>query len=267
MASSRFWNRKRVWVTGASSGIGEAFARALAATGSQVILSSRSAEKLETLKSQLSGDGHVIIPIDVSSDISIQEALRHHADVISKVDVLINNAGISQRSLTWEASRESERLIMETNFFGATALTRAVLPGMMKRNSGMFINMSSPAGMFGFPLRSSYSASKHALHGYFETLQAELKSQQKDIHILMALPGRVRTNMSVNAVTGDGTKQGTMDERLNAGLEPEVCVERILRAAERKRATIYLGREQLLIFVKRFFPSIFRSIVTKFKPN
>lgn len=262
------WNNKIVWITGASSGIGEAFARTLAPKGAELILSARNSEKLASLRSSLpNATRHHCLPLDVSDPHGIEQCIQQNLALIQRVDVLINNAGISQRALTWDANRASERQIMETNFFGATALTKAVLPGMMERNNGMFINMSSPAGMFGFPLRSSYAASKHALHGYFESLQAELKASNKNIHILMALPGRVRTNMSINAMTSDGSAQGTMDDRLNAGLDPAVCAKRIIRAAERKRAVIYLGREQLLIFVKRFFPTIFRSIVHKFKPN
>lgn len=265
---SSLWNNKVVWITGASSGIGKAFARQLAPFGARLILSARNQEELETLRWSLPHtEQHRNLVIDLSNPTGVDEILSKNAKMIAEVSVLINNAGISQRALTWEANRESERRIMETNFFGATALTKAVIPRMMKRNEGMIINISSPAGMFGFPLRSSYAASKHALHGYFESLQAELKANNKNIHILMALPGRVRTNMSINAMTSDGSAQGTMDDRLNAGLDPAICAKRIIRAAERKRAVVYLGREQLLIFVKRFFPTIFRSIVHKFKPN
>lgn len=259
------WKDKRVWITGASSGIGAAFAQALAQRGARLILSSRSSEKLNELVQSLPGDGHRVVAMDVSDATSIRQRLQENESLVNQVDVLINNAGISQRALTWEASRESERLIMETNFFGATALTKAVLPSMMKRNSGMIIVMSSPAGQFGFPLRSSYAASKHALHGYFDTLRAELKGS--GIHILLALPGRVQTQMSFNAVTADGTKKGTGDERLARGIAPDLCVKRILHAAEQKRPELYLGRERFLIYIKRFFPSIFRSIVTKFKPD
>ncbi|NQV51888.1 MAG: SDR family NAD(P)-dependent oxidoreductase [Flavobacteriales bacterium] len=267
MSKSNHWKDKKVWITGASSGIGEAFAHAFAAKGAQLILSSRNAEKLNALVASLAGARHKVIRMDVSDESSINAALTEHRLLIDEVDVLVNNAGVSQRALTWEASRESERMIMETNFFGATALAKAVLPGMMKRNHGTIINMSSPAGAFGFPLRSSYSASKHALHGYFETLRAELKAAGKDIHILMALPGRVQTNMSVNAMTGDGSKQGTRDKRLESGITPEACARKIIQAAENGKAELYIGREQALIYIKRFFPSIFRSIVTKFKPD
>jgi dehydrogenase/reductase SDR family protein 7B len=265
MAAQSYWNGKLVWVTGASSGIGEAFAHEFARKGAKVLLSSRSAEKLNALLHALPGEGHRVLPLDVSDPVGLDEALQAHADAIRAVDILVNNAGLSQRALTWEATRASERMIMETNFFGATALTKAVLPAMMERNEGMIISMSSPAGVFGFPLRSSYAASKHALHGYFDSLRAELKG--RNIHIMLALPGRVRTNMSFNAVMGDGSKQGTMDKRLSKGLAPDVCAKRIVRAAECKQAELYLGPEQALIYVKRFIPSLFRRIVTNFKPD
>jgi dehydrogenase/reductase SDR family protein 7B len=264
-AVKTFWTGKRVWVTGASSGIGEAYAQLFAAKGAQLVLSSRSEEKLEALRTALPGEGHMVLPLDVSNAEHIAEVVRVHQSLLEEVDVLVNNAGISQRALTWEVTMDTERRIMETNYFGATALTHAVLPGMMRRNAGMIISMSSPAGMFGFPLRSSYAASKHALHGYFETLRAELKGYK--IHIMLALPGRVRTNMSFNAVTSDGSKQGKMDERLDKGLDPHDCAAKIIRAAERGKAELYLGPEQALIYVKRFWPALFRRIVTKFKPN
>ena len=230
-----------------------------------MVLSSRSEEKLNAILQSLPGEGHRILPIDVSNTNSIQEALRSNQNIVSQVDVLVNNAGISQRALMLDTSLETERSIMETNYFGATALTKAVLPGMVERKNGTIIVMSSPAGAFGFPLRSSYSASKHALHGYFDTLRAELKGS--GIGITLALPGRVKTNMSINAMTGDGSKQGTMDDRLNAGMEPDDCAKKIMSAAARGKAELYLGREQMLIYVKRFFPSLFRRIVTNFNPN
>jgi len=259
------WKDKLVWVTGASSGLGEAFAREFANQGAKVVLSSRSEEKLNAILQTLPGENHKIIPVDVSNQDSIQRAIQENAEIVSATDVLINNAGISQRALMTETSLETERRIMETNYFGATALTKAVLPGMINRKNGSIIVMSSPAGAFGFPLRSSYSASKHALHGYFDTLRAELKGS--GITITLALPGRVKTNMSINAMMGDGSNQGTMDERLNHGLEPDICAKRIMNAASKGKAELYLGREQALIYIKRYLPSLFRKIVTKFNPN
>jgi len=263
-----YWKDKVVWITGASSGIGEGLAKQLADRGAHLILSSRNADKLEALKAELAKtENHTILPLDVSNVQSINQAVNTNKELVDTVDVLINNAGVSQRALTWEASRESERLIMETNFFGATALTKAVLPGMMKRNAGSIISLSSPAGAFGFPLRSSYSASKHALHGYFDSLRAELDAAKKNIHIMLVLPGRVSTNMSFNALTQDGSKQAEADQRLASGLSAEECAKGIIKAAEKRKAEIYFGREQILIYIKRYLPGVFRSIVTKFKPD
>ncbi len=265
---SDFWKNKQVWITGASSGIGEALVKQLAQKGANTILSSRNGEKLIALKNTLpNANQHSIIELDVSDERSINEALARNKDLVDRVDVLINNAGISQRALTWEASRESERQIMETNFFGATALTKAVLLSMMKRNAGSIISLSSPAGAFGFPLRSSYSASKHALHGYFDSLRAELDAAGINIHVMLVLPGRVRTNMSFNALKQDGSKHANNDHRLASGLSPEQCAKGIIKAAEKRKAEIYFGREQILIYIKRYLPSLFRSIVTKFKPD
>jgi dehydrogenase/reductase SDR family protein 7B len=263
-----YWKDKVVWITGASSGIGEGLAKQLADRGAHLILSSRNADKLEALKAKLAKtENHTILPLDVSNEQSINQAVNTNKELVDTVDVLINNAGVSQRALTWEASRESERLIMETNFYGATALTKAVLPGMMKRNAGSIISLSSPAGAFGFPLRSSYSASKHALHGYFDSLRAELDAAKKNIHIMLVLPGRVSTNMSFNALTQDGSKQAEADQRLASGLSAEECAKGIIKAAEKRKAEIYFGREQILIYIKRYLPGVFRSIVTKFKPD
>jgi len=268
VSMSNFWKDKVVWITGASSGIGEALVKQLAEKGARIILSSRNADKLAELKAKLPNtEEHSILPLDVSNENSIDQAVNGNQELVENVDVLINNAGISQRALTWEASRESERLIMETNFFGATALTKAVLPGMMKRNAGSIISLSSPAGAFGFPLRSSYSASKHAIHGYFDSLRAELDAAKKNIHIMLVLPGRVSTNMSYNALKQDGSKQAEADQRLASGLSPDECAKGIIKAAEKRKAEIYFGREQILIYIKRYLPGLFRSIVTKFKPD
>ena len=227
---------KVVWITGASSGIGEALVKQLAEKGARIILSSRNADKLAELKAKLPNtEEHSILPLDVSNENIINQALISRKELINSVDVLINNAGISQRALTWEASRESERLIMETNFFGATALTKAVLPGMMKRNAGSIISLSSPAGAFGFPLRSSYSASKHAIHGYFDSLRAELDAAKKNIHIMLVLPGRVSTNMSYNALKQDGSKQAEADQRLASGLSPDDVQKELLKLLKNEK--------------------------------
>lgn len=261
-----FWKDKTVWITGASSGIGEAVARSLAHTGARLILSSRRERVLQDLLLHLDHpDNHIILPLDVSDSEALNQTVNSHQAILDTVDVLINNAGISQRSLTWEASPESERKLMETNYFGAVAVARAVLPAMMKRKNGRIIVLSSPAGRFGFPLRSSYSASKHALHGYFESLRAELK--ETEIKISFVLPGRVKTQIGQNALTSDGSAAQAVDERLARGISPEECAHAIIKAAEKGSAEVYLGREQVLIYLHRYAPWLFRIIVKRIKPN
>lgn len=265
---SIFWQNKRVWITGASSGIGEALARQLARKGALLVLSARGVEKLEVIKAQLpNSEQHLIIPLDVSNSEEIRATVATHASLLGKIDVLINNAGISQRALTWEASAASERLVMETNFFGAIALSKAVLPGMLSRNSGQIINMSSVVGKFGFPLRSTYAASKHALHGYFDSLRAEVQAAGKNLHIMLVCPGRIATNISLSAVVADGSRQNEMDPGLAAGLSPEYCARRIISAAEGHKAELYIGKEQFLIYLKRFLPALFRKVVSHIKPK
>lgn len=265
---SNYWQNKIVWITGASSGIGAALAQELAKKGGRLILSARSADKLKALRLSLQNpENHITIPIDVSDTSQISSAIVEHEDLVHQVDVLINNAGISQRALTWEASPASERLIMETNFFGAIALAKAVLPGMLRRNTGQIINLSSVVGKFGFPLRSSYSASKHALHGYFDSLRAETQAAGKNLHIMLVCPGRIATNISLSAVVADGSKQNEMDPGLAAGLSPEYCARRIISAAEDHKAELYIGKEQFLIYLKRFLPALFRKVVSHIKPK
>lgn len=261
-----FWKNKTVWITGASSGIGEAVARSLAPTGAKIILSSRRESVLENLKKSLPNQHrHFILPLDVSNSESLATIVSENKDLLDTVDVLINNAGISQRSFTWEASPESERQLMETNYFGAVTVARAVLPGMMKRKTGNIVVLSSPAGRFGFPLRSTYSASKHALHGYFESLRAELKDTE--IKISFLLPGRVQTQMGQNALKSNGTPAKSTDERLARGISAEECSRAIIKAAEKGSAEVYLGKEQVLIYLHRYAPWLFRIIVKRIKPN
>lgn len=260
------WKNKLVWVTGASSGIGEALVQELAAKGAHLILSSRRQETLEQLCNSLPDrENHHVLPLDLANPQTLATALEAHKDLLSKVDALFNNAGISQRALTWEASSASERRVMEINFFGTVAITKAVLPAMVTRGTGSIIVMSSATGKFGFKLRSSYAASKHALHGYFESLRAELKG--KDISITLVCPGRINTPISLNALTADGSAQNEMDPGLAVGIPAEVCARKTIRAAERGKAEIYIGKEQVLIYLNRYFPGLFRKVVRNINPK
>ncbi|WP_111670045.1 SDR family oxidoreductase [Algoriphagus litoralis] len=254
-----------IWITGASSGIGEAAAKKFSNEGFQVIISARNTQALERVKSACSLPSEVFVlrldleEIDTFED-KVKEAIAH----FGKVDILLHNGGISQRSLIRETPLDVDRKLMEVNFFGTIALTKAILPHFISRNSGHFAVISSLVGKFGSPFRSSYAASKHALHGFFDTLRAE--HFQENITVTMICPGFIRTNVSMNALTADGTALGQMDEAQQKGMSPEACAEELFSAIIRKKEEVNIGgKETLAVLVKRFFPGIFSKIIKKAK--
>jgi dehydrogenase/reductase SDR family protein 7B len=256
---------KKVWITGASSGIGEALAYAFARRGAELILSSRKKPDLERVAAQCKGAKAThIFPLDVALHETAAVTAQEVLEQVGTVDVLINNAGISQRSLVAETSLEIDKRIMDVNFFGAVMLTKAVLPAMIAQGSGHIIAMSSLTGKFGTPLRSAYAASKHALHGYYDSLRAEVHDQ--GLQVMLVCPGFVKTQVSVNALTADGTKQNKMDDAQENGMLPEVLAEKIIRAMQRGKMEAYFGGKEILgIYLKRFFPRLFARIIRKAK--
>lgn len=264
---STFQN-KVVWITGASSGIGEALAKAFALDGAKLILSSRRIEELERVKSNLkSADSDILIlPLDLADSSKMDSLTKQVIDKFGHIDILINNGGISQRSYTKDTSLAIDRKVMEVNFFGTVALTKSVLPYMLQRKSGHIIAISSIAGKFGFYLRSAYSASKHALHGFFESLRMEI--YKDNVNILIVCPGKIRTNISVNAVTGDGSKHSKMDESTDKGLSPEACAQQIITGIKKNKEELFIGGSDLrAVWLKRFFPGLFSKIIRKQKPE
>ncbi|MCC7301995.1 MAG: SDR family oxidoreductase [Bacteroidia bacterium] len=259
---------KVVWVTGASSGIGAALVHELAAAGAKVILSARQEKELEKIRmaAGLGDDRSMICSFSLDDIASFG---NHVSEVIAKfgrVDVLINNGGISQRSKAAETDPQVERQIMEVNYFGTVSLTRAVLPHMIQNKSGQIVVISSIAGKFGFFLRSSYSASKHALHGYFESLRLELKSRH--IHVMLVCPGRIRTAISQHALTATGKSGNVMEEEHVKGMSAEACAHQIIRGIRCRRDEIFIGGSELrAVWIKRFFPALFQKLIFKQKPK
>ena len=259
------FNDKTIWITGASSGIGRALAVNLSRRGVRLILSARSAERLEGCRQAcMHPDRHVVLPLDLTDPASLEEASQQALEKYGPIDILINNGGVSQRSLVVDTCLEVDRRIMEVNFFGAVALTKLVLPSMVSRKSGHIVVISSVIGKFGTPFRSSYAACKHALHGFFESLRAELWGE--GIRVTMICPGFVRTNISVNALKGDGSTFGSMDAAQAAGMDPEICAEKIVRAVEAERNEVCIGgKEKLGVYLQRFVPGLFALIIRKAK--
>lgn len=259
---------KVVWITGASSGIGEALAHIFYAKGCKLILSARRTDELERVKNDLkdSTDSVLILPLDLNDTSNIDTLVEKAFQAFSRIDVLVNNGGVSQRSLAKDTPLDIDRKIMEVNFFGTIALTKCVLPYMIKQKSGHIVVISSIAGKFGFYFRSAYAASKHALHGFFEALRMEVYND--NIKVLMVCPGKVKTNISINALTGDGKTHNKMDESQAMGVSSEKCAELILKGIENNRFEIFIGGKELrAVWVKRFFPDLFTKLIRKQKPE
>jgi short-subunit dehydrogenase len=253
---------KVVWLTGASSGIGEALAYALAAHGATLVLSARREEALRSVQRACAGtDRHLVLPLDMLVAESFAPAVQMVLAQCGRVDVLIHCAGISQRALAVETQLDVDRRIMELNYFGPVALTKLVLPSMMERRAGHIVAISSLLGKFGAPTRSAYCASKHALHGFFDALRAEV--YRHGIAVTLICPGFVQTNASINALTGDGTAHGKMDTVIAEGLPSDVCARRIVRAIERRSAEAYIGKERFAVYLNRFTPRLFRRLIRK----
>ena len=252
---------KTVWITGASSGLGEALAVEAARQGANIILSARNIDKLEAVRQRLPRPAmHTILPLDLTDNSQLHQSV----DKAGAVDILINNGGISQRSLAVETDQQVVRKIMETNFFGHIELSRLILPQMLTRQSGIIVTMSSVVGYFGTPLRSTYSASKHALHGYFDSMRYEVEKQ--GVQVTIICPGFIRTNISLNAVTADGSQQGRMDDGQENGMSPEAFAIKAWKGILAGKSELHIGGSELAgIYLKRFVPRIFDSIIRRRK--
>jgi dehydrogenase/reductase SDR family protein 7B len=251
---------KVVWVTGASSGIGEATAMAFSREGAKLVLSSRQGAELERVRKACDGEGHLVLPLDLMRHDSLADAASQVLRHFDHVDVLVHSGGVSQRSLAADTSLATDRAIMDLNFFGTVALTKAVLPSMLARKSGHIVPISSVVGYVGTPLRSTYAASKHALHGFFDSLRAEVAKD--GIVVTIICPGYVRTNVSRNALTGNGAAFGKMDDTHEGAMLPEECARRIVDAvAKRKEELVVGGMETWAVPLKRFIPRLVSRMV------
>jgi short-subunit dehydrogenase len=259
---------KTIWITGASSGIGEALALELAGNGNRLVLSSRRAEVLKVLKTlcERNGSECMVIPLDLEKQEDFEYAVDKVISAYGQIDLLINNGGISQRSLAIETSMAVFRKLMEVNFFGSVALTKSVLPHMLKAGHGQIAVISSMSGKFGFPNRSGYTAAKHALQGFFETLGLELNGT--GIGVTIVSPGRINTPISVNALSKDGGKHGIYDEGQKNGIPADVCARKIIRAIEKRKREVMIARGELILhYVHRIWPWLYYQIASRVKAN
>ncbi|MBT8204120.1 MAG: SDR family oxidoreductase [Eudoraea sp.] len=254
---------KIIWITGASSGIGEALALAFNAAGNRVILSARSGDKLQQVALNCASPENVrILELDLSQFESMQDKVHEALGFFGRIDLLINNAGISQRSLIAETEMAVYKKLMDVNYLGTVALSKALLPHFIKNKKGHFVTVTSLMGKFGSPLRSGYCASKHALHGFFDVLRME---HEKDgVKVTLVCPGFVQTDIAKNALTADGSPQKQQDQATDNGLSPEVCAEQLIRAVEKEKYEVYIGQGEVKgVYLKRFFPKLLHRVVLR----
>ena len=257
---------KVIWITGASSGIGEAVAYELAKRGAKLILSARRKEELERVKGNCptSMQANVrILPLDLSQSEMLRLSTEAAIQIFGHIDILINNGGISQRSLAKDTLIEVDRKIMEVDYFGTISLTKHLLPHFIQRKSGHYVTITSVAGKIGVPVRTGYSAAKHALHGFFDSLRAEV--WRENILVTLIVPGWVNTNLSRHAVVGDGSAHNQVDPNNAGGYSPEAFAVKMCKAIESRKNEAYIAgaKETLAIYLKRFVPAIFASILKK----
>jgi dehydrogenase/reductase SDR family protein 7B len=258
---------KVVWITGASSGIGEALACRFNEAGARLILSSNEPDELKRVKERLANPDSetMLLPLDLDKPASLHSKAKKVLDRFGHIDLLINNGGISQRALAKDTTLAVDMKIINTDFLGHVALTKAVLPSMLGRRSGHIVVTSSIMGKIYTPLRSTYSAAKHALHGFFDSLRAEVSSD--NILVTIVCPTGVKTGISLNAVTGDGKKYGKMDELMAKGLTAEECADRIVKAIVSRKEEVIIGKGLMkyVAHVRRFFPLIYSRLIRRMK--
>ncbi len=254
---------KVAWVTGASSGIGEAIAIELSKKGAKLVISARRKEVLEEVKTKCANpDMVMVLPLDLTKmdefDAKVEEVITQ----FGSIDLLFNNGGISQRSMALETPLEVDRKIMEIDYFGTIALTKAVAPQMVKQKSGHIAVTTSLVGKFGSPWRSSYAAAKHALHGFFDSLRTELDPD--NVKVTLVCPGFIKTDVSVNALGPDGKPTGEMDNAQANGMSATECAQKIISAVEKEKLeTVIGGTERFGVLLKRFMPNLFAKIILK----
>jgi len=255
----QYFENKVIWITGASSGIGEALVHALSATSALLVISSRKLVELERVRNLCAHPDKIkIILLDLEEAATLQQKTAEAIAAFGHIDIMIHNGGISQRSYVIDTSMEVQRKVMEVDYFSYVALTNYLLPHFIHRRSGHFVVMSSVMGKIGTPMRSAYAAAKHALHGFFDCLRAEIF--QHHIKVTLITPGYIRTNVSLNAVTGTGEPLGVIGKNIEHGYPSDKAAVQIMKAVARCEFESYVGKnskEKLALIINRFAPRLF----------
>ncbi|BES69514.1 SDR family NAD(P)-dependent oxidoreductase [Marinobacter nanhaiticus D15-8W] len=250
-----------VWITGASSGIGEALAARFARDGTNLVLSARRENELKRVADRctdagLDRDQILILPLDVTDWDALPGAVQTVLDTFGTIDLLVNNAGVSQRSLCKDTDMAVYRKLMDVDVMGQIALTKAVLPHMLERRDGHIAVTASVAGKVGVPQRTGYCAAKHAVMGFFDALRAEVEDD--GIHVSTIVPGFIRTDISRNALAADGKAFGKVDDDIAGGMDVDECAEVVFNAlkARKREIPVGKGKEMAALWVKRIAPEV-----------
>jgi short-subunit dehydrogenase len=257
------FHNKVVWITGASSGIGEALAYAFAAEGALLVLSARREEELQRVAKACRNA--YVLPFDMLSLAEHTDRVNDVINTYGRIDYLVLNAGVSQRSFVKDTEFDVYRRLFEVNFFSIVSLSQAVLPIFSAQKSGVFVPIASVAGRISTPRRAAYGATKHALIGFFDSVRAEVYPE--GIRVTTILPGYIKTNISLHAMNEKGEAYGKMDPNQAKGLDPNFTAQKILQAILAGKNEFFVGGflEGFGLFVKRFFPSIMPFMLRKIK--
>ncbi|OUS00836.1 short-chain dehydrogenase [Flavobacteriales bacterium 33_180_T64] len=258
-------NNKIIWITGASSGIGKNLAIALSKYDCKLILSARRTEELENVKALCKTPELVyVLTLDLANTNTMTPIVSEAISAFGKIDILINNGGISQRSPIIETAIDVDRKLMEIDYLGTVALTKALLPYFVNQKAGHYVVVSSLMGKFSSPYRSAYCGAKHALHGFFDALR--LEHDVDNVKVTMICPGFVNTNVARNALTADGSQQGYQDDMTENGLDVNVFVKKMIKAIRKEKFEVYIGKfEKFGVYVKRLSPRLLHKLVLRSK--
>jgi short-subunit dehydrogenase len=256
---------KTVWITGASSGIGEALASQFAKEGAKLVLSARRENELQRVAQAtgLSENDILILPMDMLEFDKFPEKIKTVLEHFGQIDFVVQNAGISQRSYVKDTKFQVYRDLFELDFFSIVAFTQALLPHFTERKSGHFVVISSIAGKIGVPLRGGYGAAKHAIIAFFDSLRAEV--WQDNINVTTICPGYILTQISINALDATGNKHGKMDDNQANGMTAEVFAKKAIKDILNNKKEVYIGGfyEVFGVYLKRFLPSVVYRMVRK----
>ncbi len=263
------FENKVVWITGASSGIGEATAYEFAKKNVKLVLSARREKELERvkLKTGLAPENVYVLPMDAADIDTFDDLTKKVIDRFGKIDLLYNNAGVSQRSFILETDISVYKRMLDIDLLSVIALTKSVLPYMVKRQQGHVAATSSVAGLVATPGRSGYAAAKFGLRGFYDAVRAEMFDH--NIGVTVICPGYIKTDISKNALSADGSKYGIMDNNQMNGLSAESCAKQIFKAISKNKNEVYIGgfKEVAGVYLKRFLPGLLSKIVRKQAPK